>query len=169
MGPLELSRLNAPAPLSSRHHLDSFRCSEPSLERWLKERARKNEAEGASRTYVVSVEDVVIGYYCLSAGAVARGSTPSGLRRNMPDPIPVIILGRLAVHLDYTGRGIGEGLLKDAVLRSFQISEELGVRALLCHAISESAKSFYLKRGFIESPVDPMTVMLSLSTLGTQD
>lgn len=83
----------------------------------------------------------------------------------MPDPIPVIVLGRLAVHDDWTRRGIGEGLLKDAVLRSIAAAESIGVHALLCHAISQRAKEFYLKRGFIESPVEPMTVMLNVSKL----
>jgi GNAT superfamily N-acetyltransferase len=83
----------------------------------------------------------------------------------MPDPIPVIVLGRLAVHQAYAGLGIGAGLLKDAVLRSLGVAKEVGARALPCHAISVSAKRFYLRHGFVESPVEPLTLFLSLTGL----
>ena len=83
----------------------------------------------------------------------------------MPDPIPVIVLGRLAVHVDWAGQGIGAGLLKDAVLRALQLSQEIGIRALLCHAISEDAKRFYQHHGFVASPIEPLTVMLNLVKL----
>lgn len=139
-----------------------------SLERWLKERARQNDAQGASKTYVVAAGLEVVGYYCLSAGAVVRNAAPASLRRNMPDPIPVVLLGRLAVHQAWSGKGIGSGLLKDAVLRAITVTETLGARALLCHAISPEAKKFYLKHGFIDGPVDPMTVMLNLTSLATR-
>lgn len=165
MGAVDLDRLVPPAPLSLEHQLDRFQCVEASLERWLKERARQNDAQGASRTYVVAAGWEVVGYYCLSAGAVARAAAPSGLRRNIPDPIPVILLGRLAVHAAWSGKGIGSGLLKDAVLRSVAVSKTVGARALLCHAISLDAKKFYLRHGFIESPVDAMTMMLNLAPL----
>jgi GNAT superfamily N-acetyltransferase len=85
----------------------------------------------------------------------------------MPDSVPVAVLGRLAVHSDWVGRGIGVGLLKDAVLRAAMAAKEIGVRALICHAISEEAKRFYLKYGFLESPMNPMTLMLPLPTDNT--
>lgn len=157
--------LGAPKPLDDTHVLDAFRCSEPELENWLKQRARRNQIEGASRCFVVSDEAAVVGYYALAAGAVLHAGVPGNIRRNMPEPIPVVVLGRLAVHADWVGRGIGAGLLKDAVLRSLRLSEELGVRALLCHAISVEARKFYVHSGFVESPVEPMTMFLSLSKL----
>ena len=83
----------------------------------------------------------------------------------MPEPIPVAVLGRLAVHSDWGGRGIGGGRLKNAALRTMRLSEEMGIRALLCHAISQDARNFYLHHGFIESPIDPMTVMLNIAKL----
>ncbi|TCV93323.1 acetyltransferase (GNAT) family protein [Luteibacter rhizovicinus] len=83
----------------------------------------------------------------------------------MPDPIPVSVLGRLAVHQDWSGQGIGSGLLKDAVLRSVRLSWEIGMKAMLCHALSEEAKAFYLRRGFSESPIEPLTVMLNLTKI----
>ena len=152
----------APTPLAENHRLDSFRCIEPSLEIWLKQRAHKNQLDGASRTFVVCDGDAVIGYYCLSAGSVARDTAPGNVRRNMPDPIPIVVLGRLAVHADWASQGIGRGLLKDAVLRTAGVAKEIGVRALLCHAISATAKAFYLKYGFLESPLHPMTLMMPI-------
>ncbi len=157
--------LRAPEPLAEGHELDSFHCDEPALEQWLKRRALRNQREGASRTFVVCERSAVVGYYALAAGSVLHAAAPGAVRRNMPEPIPVIVLGRLAVHSAWSGRGIGSGLLKDAVLRSLRLSGDLGVRALLCHAINESAKAFYLHHGFIESPLDPLTVLLSLSKL----
>lgn len=156
---------SAPAPLNDAHVVESFRCSEPSLESWLKQRARRNQAEGASRCFVVCEEYSVVGYYALAAGAVLHAVASGGIRRNMPEPIPVVVLGRLAVHADFAGKGIGAGLLRDAVLRSLRLAEELGVRALLCHAVSNDARTFYLHHGFVESPIEPMTLMLNLAKL----
>lgn len=157
--------LSAPAPLNDDHVLDGFRCNEAELETWLKQRARRNQSQGASRCFVVCEGEAVVGYYALAAGAVLHAQVPGGIRRNMPEPIPVVVLGRLAVHADWAGKGLGAGLLKDAVLRSLRLSEELGVRALLCHAIGESARRFYLHHGFVESPIEPMTLMLNLTKL----
>ena len=158
--------LSAPSPLSDEHRLDDFQCTSPELTKWLLERARQNHASGASKCFVVCGEQRnVVGYYALAAGSVSHETTPSRIRRNMPDPIPVTVLGRLAVHQDHMGQGIGQGLLKDAVLRTLQAAEHMGIRALLCHAIDEDAKRFYLKHGFIESPTHPLTVMVSLQVL----
>ncbi len=152
----------APTPLDENHRLDSFRCLEPSLEIWLKQRAYKNQLDGTSRTFVVCDGEVVIGYYCLSAGSVSRDGAPGNVRRNMPDPIRVVVLGRLAVHADWASQGFGRGLLKDAVPRTAGVAKEIGVRALLCHAISAEAKTFYVKFGFSESPLHPMTLSMPI-------
>lgn len=161
--------LRAPAPLADAHRLEGFRCTEPALESWLKQRARRNQLDGASRCYVVCAGEDVVGYYALAAGAVSHAQAPGNVRRNMPDPIPVIVLGRLAVHADWAGQGIGAGLLKDAVLRALRLSQEMGIRALLCHAINEDAKQFYLHHGFVVSPIEPLTVMLNLAKVPTID
>lgn len=156
--------LSAPTPLHADHLLEDFRCSAPPLAKWLLERARQNQASGASRCFVACDEKRrVVGYYALSAGSIAHDAVPGRIRRNMPDPIPVIVLGRLAVHADRAGQGIGQGLLKDAVLRSLQACGQVGARALLCHAIDEPAKAFYLKHGFIASPIHPLTLRLPLA------
>lgn len=155
--------LSAPQPLGAEHRLDDFRCSAPELAKWLIERAPQNQTSGASRCFVVCDERrQVVGYYALAAGSVSHEQAPGRIRRNMPAPIPVIVLGRLAVHADWVGQGIGQGLLKDAVQRSLQACKQIGARALLCHAIDDAAKAFYLKHGFIASPIDGMTVMLPL-------
>ena len=161
--------ISPPCPLSDEHRLDDFQCASPELAKWLINRARKNDLEGASRCFVVCDDQQnVIGYYALAAGAVSHEQVPGSVRRNMPDPIPVAVLGRLAVHADWAGKGIGRGLLKDAVQRTIQTARQMGIRVLLCHAIDESAKAFYVKHGFIESPIDPMTVMLSLIRLSDE-
>ena len=157
--------ISEPVPLAEAHRLDSFRCSKPELEFWLKQRARRNQLEGASRTFVVCADNEVVGYYALCAGAVLHETVPGNIRRNMPEPIPVAVLGRLAVHSDWNGQGVGAGLLKDAVLRTAKLAEEMGIRALLCHAIDENAKKFYLHHGFIKSPIEPLTVMLNIARL----
>jgi GNAT superfamily N-acetyltransferase len=105
----------------------------------------------------------VVGYYALAAGAVALAEATGRTRRNMPDPVPVMVLGRLAIDADYQRRGLGRALLRDAVLRTLQAAEIAGIRALLVHAISTDAKQFYERQGFRASPVDPMTLMLTLS------
>lgn len=157
--------LSPPEPIAEHHQSADFVCAEASLERWLKQRAISNERKGASRTFVVCNEARVVGYYCLSAGSVLHESVPGALKRNLPEPIPVILVGRLAVHSGWEGMGIGRGLLKDAVLRAVIVSKEIGARALLCHAISLNAKHFYERFGFVESPIDAMLMMMDLSSL----
>lgn len=156
--------LIAPAHLTSTHDLDSFDCGVPALNDWLKRRARKNEASGASRSYVVCDRNRVVGYYCLASGAIVRVQAPKPIQRNMPDPIPVMVLGRLAIDRVYQSHGIGTALLRDAVLRVLQAADIAGVRAMLVHAISEETKAFYLARGFLESPTEPMVLCLPLDT-----
>ena len=157
------AKLTAPEKLTSAHDLRDFDSGKPVLDDWLRKRAAQNEAAGASRTYVVSAGKKVAGYYSLAVGAVAHAESPGRIKRNMPDPIPVMILGRLAVDKSFQGQGVGAGLLRDAVLRTVQAADIAGIRAVLVHAISERAKRFYEGRGFISSPVDPLTVMIALS------
>ena len=103
--------LKAPEKLTADHQLEDFQCGIPSLDDWLKRRAWRNEQEGASRTYVLCAGNRVVGYYCLAAGSVMAAHVPGKVRRNMPDPIPVMILGRLAIHQDWKGQGLGRGCL----------------------------------------------------------
>ena len=154
--------LKAPERLEPHHLLESFDCGIHSLNDWLKRRARMNEREGASRSYVVCAGQEVVGYYCLAAGSVCCLDVPGRVRRNMPDPLPVMVIGRLAIHREWQGQGLGRALLRDAALRTLSAAEVAGVRAILVHALSEEAKRFYIRWGFMESPTNPMTLVITL-------
>jgi GNAT superfamily N-acetyltransferase len=147
------------------HDLSAFDSGEPLLDDWLRRRALRNETAGGSRSYVVCANpgDRVVGYYCLAAGAVAHAGASGRARRNMPDPIPVMVIGRLAVDRNYQGRGLGRSMLRDAVLRTLQAASIAGIRAILVHAISEEARQFYERCGFRPSPIDPMTLMITVA------
>lgn len=156
--------LVAPQPLNANHQLDSFSCGEAGLDNWLKRRAMTNQLRGASRTFVVTDrQNTVLGYYALAAGAVSLQTASANVRRNMPDPLPVLVLARLAVDTRAQGMKVGAGLLKDAVQRAINVSHNTSVSALLVHALNERAKQFYQYYGFQQSPVNPMVLMLRLS------
>jgi GNAT superfamily N-acetyltransferase len=160
-----LPKLSAPQPLAEHHQLADFVSGEPSLDDWLRRRAAKNQANGSSRTYVLCEGNAVIGYYCLAAGAVGHAEAPARMTRNRPDPIPVLVLGRLAIRQNHHQKGIGTALLNDAIRRALQAADIAGITALLVHALSEAARRFYLSRGFLESPIRPMTLCLMLATV----
>ncbi|MEO6968570.1 MAG: GNAT family N-acetyltransferase [Rhodanobacteraceae bacterium] len=151
-----------PEPLAASHDVSVFHCGHPELAGWLRRRARDNEDAQGSRCFVVCEARRVIGFYALAAGSIGRAQALGSVRRNMPEPIPAIMLGRLAVDSNWQGRGLGADLLQDAVLRALRASREIGARVLLCHAIDAKAKAFYLWHGFAESTFDPLTVVLDL-------
>ena len=153
---------SAPAPLAAEHDLEQFNSGPPPLDGWLKRRARQPEAGGASRTYVTAEGRRVVGYYSLAAGSVLHTEATGRVRRNMPDPVPAALLGRLAIDQGWQGRGLGSALLRDAVLRVVGAAGTIGVRALLVHAISEEAKAFYERWGFRASAIEPMTLMITI-------
>jgi GNAT superfamily N-acetyltransferase len=158
--------LSAPEPLEDRHDLAPFSCGTASLDDWLKRRARANQASGASRTFVVCEEaDRVVGYYALASGAVTIATAPGRFRRNMPDPIPIVVLGRLAIDTSQQGRGLGRALFRDAALRVLSAADTIGIRGILVHAVSDDAKTFYIALGFEVSPLEPMTLMVGLADL----
>ena len=160
-----MSLYSSPVLLSSDHDLDGFDCGEDSLSYWLKRNALKNQISGASRTFVIYKHKKVVGYYCLSAGAIAQENVPKKFRRNMPDPLPILILGRLAIDIEEHNKGLGSALLRDAMLRAVHISNDAGIFAILVHALSDQAKQFYISRGFVESPLQSMTLMMTLKTI----
>lgn len=160
---MKLAALGPPVPITAEHGTSLFHCRHDSLNEWLRRRALTNASSGATRTYVVCAESHrVVGYYALAAGSLDVASAPTRLRRNMPNPLPVVVLGRLAVDDTWSGRGVGGGLLKDAVLRSLQAADLIGACALMCHAIDADAKAFYARHGFVESPTQELTMMLGL-------
>ena len=157
--------LARPEPLSDLHELDDFISGVSSLDEWLRRRARANQVSGASRTFVVAERHKVVGYYALASGAIAVASSAGRFRRNMPDPIPVAVLGRLAVDRAQQGRGLGRALFRDCALRVAHAADTIGIRGIVVHAISEQAKAFYQALGFDASPAEPMTLMVTLADI----
>ena len=164
-----MTELIAPCPIADHHDLDQFFCGVTSLDHWLKKRARPNERSRASRTFVLCEEKRVIGYYALAPGALAAEASPRKIKRNMPDPTPVMVLGRLAIDQEYQGKKLGDALLRNAILRILQAADIAGIKAILVHAISEEAKQFYLDRSFIVSPSESMTLVLPLESITGKD
>ena len=156
-------KISLPAPLTAEHDTTAFTCGVESLDNWLRQRALKNQASGASRTFVVSDPQRVIAYYALASSAVALEAAASRLRRNMPDPIPIVVLGRLAVDRAYRQRGLARAMVRDACLRVINAADAIGIRGLIVHALSDEARGFYEHVGFDPSPLDPMTLMATIA------
>ena len=157
--------ISAPEPLHAKHELSAFCCGVESMDNWLKQRAMKNQVSGASRTFVGCDGSKVLAYYSLASSAVATTAAPGRFRRNMPDPIPIVVLGRLAVDTSLHGQGVGRALVRDAGLRVIQVAETIGIRGMLVHALSDEAREFYLRVGFEPSPIDSMMLMVTLGDL----
>lgn len=156
---------SAPVPLAAGHDLSQFDCGVPALTDWLRRRARANESR-FSRTYVVCAENRVIGYFCVSAGAVARAAAPGPVRLNAPDAIPVAVIGRLAVDRAYAGRGLGADMLADALRRIALAADSIGIAAVLVHAKDDAARQFYLRCAeFIAFPAGSRTLFLPIATV----
>jgi len=154
--------LSTPSRIDESHDRSGFDCGVLSLNDWLARRALGNERRGASRTYVVCENTQVVGYYSLTSGSVNRSEAPKPLQRNMPDQVPVILMGRFAIDQDYQGLGIGRELLRDAIFRVLSAAEIIGVRAILVDAISLRAKGWYVAQDFDESNFDAMKLYLPL-------
>ena len=157
--------IQPPEPLAAAHALGGFDSGVASLDDWLRRRALQNQASGASRTFVVCDAGQVVAYYALAARAVAPDAAPGRFRRNMPDPIPVVVLARLAITRDHQGRGLGRALFQDAANRVIHAADTIGIRGLLVHAITEEAKAFYVRLGLDPSPLEPMTLMTTVADL----
>ena len=154
-----------PEPLTQDHDLVDFDCETAALNDWLQRRALKNQLSDATRTFVICLDGRVVGYYALAAGSINAPSVAGSFRRNMPDPIPVAILARLAIDRACQGQGLGRALFRDAALRVMQAADTIGIRGIVVHAISLSAKDFYLALGFDVSPLEPMTLTIALKDL----
>ena len=154
-----------PEPLAADHRIDAFACGEAVLDDWLRRRARANRASGASRTYVVCEGKRVVGYYALASGAIAQAGVPGRFRRNMPDPIPMVVLGRLAVDRSWQGRGLGRAMFRDAARRVSHAADTIGIRGIVVHAVSEEARMFYVALGFDPCPAEAMTLVVTLNDL----
>jgi len=157
--------LTAPEPLTPQHTLESFCCGDTSLDIWLKRRALNNQRSQASRTFVVCAGTEVMAYYALAASSITTASATGRFKRNMPAPIPVVVLGRLAIDLRVQGQGLGRALGRDAAHRLMQSADSIGIRGMMVHALSEEAKQFYHHLGFDASPLDPMLLMITLADI----
>lgn len=157
--------LQAPVPLADHHDVEAFASGASTLDVWIRRKARANQASGASRTYALCRGQRVVGFYALAAGSVSHDLSPRKLHQNMPDPVPVIVLGRLAVDAGEQGNGLGRALLRDAVLRVAAAAREVGVAAMLVHALNDRAKAFYVAAGFDPSPADPMVLILRIKDI----
>ncbi len=156
----------APVPLSATHNCKDFDCGNPALDEWLRRHALQNQRANAARTFVVCERNRVVGYYSLAVGAVDYATASERVRKGLArHPVPVMILARLAVDLSYQKKRIGQGLLKDAVIRTLQAAEIAGIRAILVHAKDERARSFYERVGFEPSPLSPLQLMLLLKDI----
>ena len=151
-----------PVPLGLEHDCSTFDCGNDVLNTWLVEKAKGNQLSRASRTFVVTSDQQVVAYYSLSNFGIARREATTRIARNMPDPIPAVLLGRLAVDRSAQGQGLGRGLLRDAILRTLQVAEGSGVRAMFVHAIDEDARGWYAQYGFEPSRTHEMELMVLL-------
>lgn len=154
-----------PELLADYHDIKAFTSGVEGLDSWLKRRALKNQATGASRVFVVCEGLRVVAYYALASGAVTIAEAMGRFRRNMPTPIPVVVLGRLAVDQNFQGKGLGRALIRDAGCRVIQAADAIGIRGLIVHALSAEACAFYEAVGFVPSPLTPMTLMITLADL----
>lgn len=159
-----LGAVMPPAPLQATHDVSRFDCGKIPLNDWVRHTALRSEGRSA-RCYVLSLRNTVIGFYCLSAGAVQHEGAPRKLRQNLPNPTPVVIIGRLAVDKAYQGKGIGRGLLKDALLRITKASELVGARAVLVHAVDQEAVPFYARYGFRSFPMGNQSLYLPIDEI----
>ncbi|MSQ69977.1 MAG: GNAT family N-acetyltransferase [Betaproteobacteria bacterium] len=157
--------VSAPVPLSADHNCEGFDSGVPSLDDWLRRWAGRDQASGATRTFVCCDESRVIAYYALAFSAVSTSSAPGRFKRNMPDPIPVVVLARLVISRSYQARGLGRALFQDAARRVIFAADSIGIRGLLVHTISADARAFYLRLGFDPSPFDDMTLMTTMADL----
>ncbi len=161
-----MGEINGPEPLRAHHDVSGFDSGVESLDAWLKSKSRLNEAKGGARTYVVCEGERVIAFYSLAAGSVERRRVSSRVGRSMPEPIPVILLGQLAVDLDYQGRGLGGDLIVDAGRRALAAADLIGARAIIVQALDEEAGNFYERFGFQRfSDQEPLMLLLRISEL----
>lgn len=155
-----MSGYSLPRPIAEDDGTSDFDSGEPSLDEYLRRRALANHVQGASRCLVTCRGGRVVGYYALTSASVRHRDVAGKVRRNMPDPVPVILLSRLAVDRQEQGSGLGQNLLRDAILRAVEASEIIGVRALLVHALHDKARAFYSHFDFEPSPTDPLHLLL---------
>lgn len=162
-------KLSEPEELNSGHRVANFTCGQAALDDWLKRRALKSHLARDSRVYVVCNDaGEVVGYYAICSSVVARKDATPKIRRNAPDPVPMVLIARLAVCQDMQNRGIGSALIRDAIFRTINASAHVGVKGILLHAMDDEAASFYAHLGFQPSPVDSRLMMVRLKDIAAE-
>lgn len=156
-------KYSLPQRIDLEHIVENFDCGETSLNDWLHQRALKNDLTDASRTYVVCCNKIVVAYYSLHLGCIQHSEAVRKIKRNMPDPIPAIVLGRLAVDVKHQGKGLARALIKDMFLRAIQVSDLAGTKAVLVKALNDEVITFYQSFGFIPSKTAPLLLMKAIS------
>lgn len=152
--------------LGRQHAVETFDCGVPALDRYLARYALANQQADAATTYVALADEAVVGFHTLVVGEVSLDMAPARLAKGLArHPVPLMLLARLAVHRDWQGRGLGTGLLKDALRRTAQAADIAGIRALAVHAKDEAARAFYQHFDFIDSPTDPLHLFLLMKDL----
>ena len=149
-----------PRPIESSDDVAGFDSSEPDLDEYLRNYALGNHRGGGARCFVTCSDGSVVGYYALAAGSIIRADTTRRVGQSMPNPVPVILIGRLAVDRKEQGRGLGAHLLRDAIAKSVEAGELIGARAILLHAMNDNPRSFYLHFNFEPSPTDDYHLIL---------
>lgn len=155
---------SGPELLSPQHRIGGFDCGTQALNTWLVGRATKNQVAGTTRTWVVVETGTgdVVAFYASSTASILRDLAPKRMGRNQPEVLPAVLLARMAVDLRHQGRGLGAALLKHFMLKAIEVAHSVGVRVLLIHAKDDAARSFYSHYGFVESPIDPLVLMMLL-------
>lgn len=159
------SRISKPAVLKDGHFVEQFDCGVNVLNIWLSRHGKRAQENRTARTFVVCRGKQVKGYYSLAAGSVLHKDAVGKLKRNTPDPVPVIILARLAVDLSEQDAGLGRSLLADAMRRAGQATKTIGARALIVHAINDQVIDFYKAHGFQDLMPDAPTLFIPISTV----
>ena len=162
-----MSRYRGPTLLSADHGTDGFDCGDETLDNWLKRVAPRNQSEGSSRTWVVADGARVVACYASSAAGLTRAEATGRAGCNQPDPLPAMLLRRLAVDREHQGRGLAAALLKHFLLKVLEVAEHTGVRVALVHAANDTAANFYRHYGVEPSPVDDLTLMLLVKDIAT--
>ena len=160
------SKLNPPIAIRNDHNTMYFDCGVETLNKYLQKYALQSHNSGSARTYVTTSKQRVEGYYSLAYGSVSHAEATNRVIKGLSKhPIPIMLIARLAVDKNEQGRGVGQELLKDALLRTLQAAEIGGLRAVLVHAKDQVAKNFYLKHGFEASPIDQLHLFLLMKDL----
>jgi GNAT superfamily N-acetyltransferase len=162
-------KLLPPQPITRDHNVAGFSCGRESLDRYLIRDALKRDAAGDAKVIVLATSDLeVVGYYTVSSASVSRRAATRKLKRNSPEPVPMALIGRFAIDSRYQKQGFGRALMKDAILRIAQASEQIGIKGVLLHALDNEAKAFYARCGFSASGVEDNLMMVTLREIAAE-